>query len=43
LLHTNSQADGTADSRGMVLAFILDDERFAPIKAQMMRRKLKQP
>src|SRR5471032_3194016 len=24
---------------GMVLAFILDDERFAPIKAQMMQRK----
>jgi hypothetical protein len=30
------------DVTGMVLAFILDDERFAPIKAQMMRRKLKQ-
>lgn len=26
---------------GMVLAFILDDERFAPIKAQMGRRKWK--
>jgi hypothetical protein len=24
---------------GMVLAFILDDEKFAPLKAQMMRRK----
>ena len=27
---------------GMMLAFIIDDERFAPIKAQMMKRKLKQ-
>jgi hypothetical protein len=26
---------------GMVLAFILDDEKFAPIKAQMMKRKAK--
>jgi hypothetical protein len=28
---------------GMVLAFILDDEKFAPIKAQMTRRKSNSP
>jgi hypothetical protein len=27
---------------GMKLAFIIDDEKFAPVKAQMMKRKLKQ-
>jgi hypothetical protein len=28
---------------GMVLAFILDDEKFAPLKAQMMKRKSHSP
>jgi hypothetical protein len=28
---------------GLQLALIVDDERFAPIKAQMMRRKVKRP
>jgi hypothetical protein len=30
------------EGTGMMLAFIIDDERFAPIKAQMAQRKLKQ-
>jgi hypothetical protein len=30
------------EGTGMMLAFIIDDERFASVKAQMMKRKLKQ-